>query len=141
MAKQSSKFVCQECGGQSPQWLGKCPHCGKFGTMVEEFDEPIVEVKGSIAVSPSKPTLLKDIKKENYERIKTGFKELDTVLGGGIVPKTQEEFVQSLERLASDDEYRRSLGDEGRSEACEKYKISKKVEQLESILYSLTSKK
>ena len=86
MAKQSSKFVCQECGGQSPQWLGKCPHCGKFGTMVEEFDEPIVEVKGSIAVSPSKPTLLKDIKKENYERIKTGFKELDTVLGGGIVP-------------------------------------------------------
>ena len=29
MAKSSSKFVCQECGGQSPQWLGKCPHCGK----------------------------------------------------------------------------------------------------------------
>lgn len=61
-------------------------------------------------------------------------------LGGGIVPNTQKEFVQSLERLASDDAYRQSLGDEGRREACEKYKISKKVEQLESILYSLTSK-
>ena len=61
-------------------------------------------------------------------------------LGGGIVPNTQEEFVQALERLASDDAYRQSLGDEGRKEACEKYKISKKVEQLEAILYSLTSK-
>ena len=61
-------------------------------------------------------------------------------LGGGIVPKTQEEFVQALERLASDDAYRMSLGEAGRREACEKYKISKKVEQLESILYSLTSK-
>ena len=61
-------------------------------------------------------------------------------LGGGIVPNTQAEFVQSLERLAADDAYRKRLGEEGRREACEKYKISKKVEQLEAILYSLTSK-
>ncbi len=85
MAKQSSKFVCQECGTYSPQWLGKCPACGKFGTMVEEFDE-VPSVKGSISVPPSKPTLLKDITKENYQRVKTGICELDTVLGGGIVP-------------------------------------------------------
>ena len=85
MAKKSSKYVCQECGGQSPQWLGKCPHCGKFGTMVEEIDET-PEVKGSIAVPTSKPTLLKNIEKEHYARIKTGLNELDTVLGGGIVP-------------------------------------------------------
>ncbi len=85
MAKKNSKFVCQECGTYSPQWLGKCPACGKFGTMVEEFEETI-EVKGSIAVPPSKPTLLKDITKENYQRVKTGLNELDTVLGGGIVP-------------------------------------------------------
>ena len=86
MAKQSSKFVCQECGGQSPQWLGKCPHCGKFGTMVEEFDEDFNNTDGTIAVPTSKPTLLKDIEKERYQRIKTGLNELDTVLGGGIVP-------------------------------------------------------
>ena len=61
-------------------------------------------------------------------------------LGGGIVPKKQDEFVKSLERLASDDAYRISLGEEGRKEACEKYKISKKVDQLEAILYSLTAK-
>lgn len=61
-------------------------------------------------------------------------------LGGGIVPNTQAEFVQSLERLAADDAYRKRLGEEGRREACEKYKISKKVEQLEAILDSLTSK-
>ena len=61
-------------------------------------------------------------------------------LGGGIVPTTQEEFVHALERLASDDALRQSLGEDGRREASEKYKISKKVDQLESILYSLTSK-
>ena len=85
MAKQSSKFVCQECGSISPQWLGKCPYCGKFGTLVEEIDSP-EQVKGSISIQTSKPTLLKDITKEKYERIKTGITELDTVLGGGIVP-------------------------------------------------------
>ena len=85
MAKVSTKFVCQECGSVSPQWLGKCPYCGKFGTLVEEVEAP-EQVKGSISVPTSKPTLLKDITKENYARIKTGMQEFDTVLGGGIVP-------------------------------------------------------
>lgn len=85
MAKISTKYVCQECGSVSPQWLGKCPYCGKFGTLVEETETP-EEVKGSISVPTSNPTLLKDIKKENYARIKTGINEFDTVLGGGIVP-------------------------------------------------------
>ncbi len=85
MAKISTKYVCQECGSVSPQWLGKCPYCGKFGTLVEEVESP-EEIKGSISIPTSKPTLLKDITKENYARIKTGMKEFDTVLGGGIVP-------------------------------------------------------
>lgn len=85
MAKTSTKYVCQDCGSVSPQWLGKCPYCGKFGTLVEEVESP-EEVKGSISVPTSKPTLLKDITKENYARIKTGINEFDTVLGGGIVP-------------------------------------------------------
>ena len=63
MAKISTKYVCQECGSVSPQWLGKCPYCGKFGTLVEEAESP-EEVKGSISIPPSKPTLLKDISKE-----------------------------------------------------------------------------
>ncbi len=85
MAKSNSRYVCQECGGASPQWLGKCPYCGKFGTMVEEVETPET-VKGSISIPSSKPTLLKDIVKEDYKRIPTGMGELDTVLGGGIVP-------------------------------------------------------
>ncbi len=85
MAKSNTKYVCQECGGASPQWLGKCPYCGKFGTMVEEIQTPET-VKGSISVPTSKPTLLKDIIKEDYKRISTGMGELDNVLGGGIVP-------------------------------------------------------
>ena len=85
MAKISTKYVCQECGSVSPQWLGKCPYCGKFGTLVEETETP-EQVKGSISIPTSKPTLLKDITKENYARIKTGMQEFDTVLGGGIVP-------------------------------------------------------
>ena len=85
MAKISSKFVCQECGTVSPQWLGKCPGCGKFGTLVEETDSP-EEILGSIAVATSKPTALKDIENQKFSRVSTGITELDTVLGGGIVP-------------------------------------------------------
>ena len=39
MAKSKSVYVCSECGAQSPQWLGRCPGCGKFGTLVEELTE------------------------------------------------------------------------------------------------------
>ena len=68
MAKITTKYVCQECGSVSPQWLGKCPYCGKFGTLVEETIAPEA-VQGSIAVAVTKPTALKDIKKEtlNFE--------------------------------------------------------------------------
>lgn len=85
MAKITSKFVCQECGTSSPQWLGKCPGCGKFGTMVEETVAPETAT-GSIAVATSKPTALKDIENQKFTRVSTGINELDTVLGGGIVP-------------------------------------------------------
>lgn len=85
MAKKSStKFVCQECGSISPQWLGKCPYCGKFGTLVEEI-EPEKQDSASWVV-PAKPVLLKDIEEQSFKRIKTGISEFDTVLGGGIVP-------------------------------------------------------
>ena len=84
--KSSSKFVCQECGSVSPSWLGKCPYCGKFGTLVEEVIEE--SVKTSIANKNNRPTPLSDIKPESYSRISTKIKELDTVLGGGIVPNS-----------------------------------------------------
>lgn len=61
-------------------------------------------------------------------------------LGGGMIARTQDEFVKALERLAADEEYRSKMGAEGRREALEKYRISKKVEQLEKILLSLIAK-
>ncbi len=87
MKKTSSKYVCEECGAVSPQWLGKCPTCGKFGTLIEEIIE---EVSTNKQVSQKKavPQSLNEIKKENYKRISTGIKEFDNVLGGGIVPQS-----------------------------------------------------
>ena len=86
MKKQTSKYVCQECGGISPQWLGKCPVCGKFGTLVEEIEEQVNAFGSSDKVTKAKPLALNEIKKEHLIRIKSGIDEFDTVLGGGIVP-------------------------------------------------------
>ena len=85
MKKNQSKFVCSECGGISTTWLGKCSFCGKFGTLVEEFDDTFND-KSSIAVISEKPKGLNEIEDKDYERISSGISEFDTVLGGGIVP-------------------------------------------------------
>ena len=85
MKKNQSKFVCSECGGISTTWLGKCSFCGKFGTLVEEFDDTFND-KSSIAVIGEKPKGLNEIEDKDYERISSGISEFDTVLGGGIVP-------------------------------------------------------
>ena len=85
MKKTVSKYVCTECGGVSPGWMGKCPICGKFGTLVEEIEEVIKDTK-TVATQFSSPKPLKDIEKEHIERFSSGIKELDNVLGGGIVP-------------------------------------------------------
>lgn len=85
MKKATSKYVCTECGGVSPAWLGKCPVCGKYNTLVEEIETP--QVLGKQAPTPTtRPKPLKDIEKERIERFSSGIKELDNVLGGGIVP-------------------------------------------------------
>lgn len=61
-------------------------------------------------------------------------------LGGGIVAYSQDDYIKNLERLATDEKYRKTLGEAGRKEACEKYRISKKVDRLEKLIYSITSK-
>ena len=84
--KNSSKYVCQDCGGISPQWLGKCPVCGKFGTLVEEIEESVSAFGKSEKLVTVNPTPLNDIKYETFKRVSSGIAEFDTVLGGGIVP-------------------------------------------------------
>ena len=84
MAKSTTQFVCNECGYTSPKWLGKCPDCGKFNTLVEEIVAP-EPVKKSAPRAIVRPVPLSKVEFERYERVSSGNGELDIVLGGGIV--------------------------------------------------------
>jgi len=82
MAKPAAvQHVCTECGTASGRWLGRCPGCGEFGTMVAEA--PVPRAGKSAARTPLR---LVDVVSEESERIPTGVPELDRVLGGGLVP-------------------------------------------------------
>ncbi|SDI91583.1 DNA repair protein RadA [Alteribacillus bidgolensis] len=92
MAKQKSKFVCQECGYESRKWMGRCPGCNQWNTMVEELEGPSVKSGGrkSLSTSPDgtrqQPQPITNVTGEREPRIDTSLKELNRVLGGGIVP-------------------------------------------------------
>ena len=82
MKREKSYFVCQECGYSNPKWMGKCPSCGAWNSMVEEKDLP----KTSSLATPYKPpqpilSWVEDLP----SRLTTGFSTLDEALGGGIV--------------------------------------------------------
>ncbi len=87
MSKIRTKYICSECGYESSGWLGKCPSCLKWNTLLEEVAEPeqASEIKHSLKdLPPAIP--LSDIDAAEGFRIGTGSAELDRVLGGGIVP-------------------------------------------------------
>lgn len=83
--KNSTKFVCQECGYSSPKWLGKCPGCSSWNTLVEEAD--IQPTKFSTVTSDEipQPKKLTEITATNELRYTTHSAELNRVLGGGVV--------------------------------------------------------
>lgn len=88
MAKIKSVFICQECGYESPKWLGKCPDCSKWNTMVEEVKSTEKEFKTKVNTAralDNMPKSIKDIKSGDKERYNTGLEELNRVLGGGLV--------------------------------------------------------
>lgn len=89
MMKSKVSFVCQECGYESPQWLGKCPECGAWNSLKEisrfigkDSDKPTSIGNSNQNVEPKR---LDQIKFQKKQRLLTGFAELDMVLGGGIV--------------------------------------------------------
>jgi DNA repair protein RadA/Sms len=91
MAKKKSLFECQACGFQSPRWLGKCTGCNQWDTLIELTTEQMkfVEETKKNTSNPSltqKAISITEIKQENITRFSSGSKELDLVLGGGIVP-------------------------------------------------------
>ena len=84
MAKVTVQFTCSECGTTSGRWLGKCPGCGAFGSLVEELHGSATE-RAEVAAA-RKPVLISSVRAEEAARISTGVAELDRVLGGGLVP-------------------------------------------------------
>ena len=82
--KNSTVFVCNECGYESSKWLGKCPACNNWNTFFEE--KAVVSSSGKDKKKErSEPVALNTVEKKTTIRIKTGTEELDRVLGGGFV--------------------------------------------------------
>ncbi len=80
--KGKKQFVCQQCSALAPKWMGRCPECGSWNSIVEESVSP---TKKLLAKYKS-PLQLHKIMYSESERLPTSIKELDRVLGGGIVP-------------------------------------------------------
>ena len=90
MAKTKTAYFCQSCGYESAKWLGKCPSCGQWNTFVEEIIEKTVTSVPTWKTETSsrklsKPSKVDEIQSSVERRILTGDKELDRVLGGGLV--------------------------------------------------------
>jgi len=89
MAKQpASIFVCQNCGAQSRKWLGQCPDCQEWNTLVEERFRPMAQAAAAASgyrSTEAKPVPYQEIEAQDDDRTSTQINELDRVLGGGIV--------------------------------------------------------
>ncbi|MCA1024382.1 DNA repair protein RadA [Halobacillus litoralis] len=89
MAKRKTKFVCQECGYETPKWMGKCPACHQWNTLVEEMSAPAANSRHvfqtSSTTAAAKPEKITQIKSQKEPRMPTDMPELNRVLGGGIV--------------------------------------------------------
>src|SRR5256884_7090894 len=87
---QNTIFICQNCGYQSRKWLGKCPECGEWNSLVEE--RVVTTKKGrtgnGFRLQEAKAVAYAEIESQNDTRIASGVTEFDRVLGGGIVPGT-----------------------------------------------------
>ena len=82
--KVKTEFICQQCGNISPKWLGRCPDCGSWNSFTEEAK---VKPTGGIALSQTKQAIpINQVEIVGQQRRSSGIRELDTVLGGGIVP-------------------------------------------------------
>jgi len=85
LSKVKTKFVCQQCGSEASKWLGRCPGCGEWNTMVEEVMVKKSETR--LAGMPAaKPKPISMVDTSAMPRLLTGVGEFDRVLGGGIVP-------------------------------------------------------
>ncbi len=87
MAKEKTNYCCSECGGVTPKWLGKCPHCNAWNTLIESVVESAAPARNRFAslAKTAAVATLGDIEATDLDRTPTGLEELDRVLGGGMV--------------------------------------------------------
>lgn len=83
MSRSSARYVCQVCGYDSPKWLGRCPNCGEWNSLVEEA--PAASKSAARQASSAQPISVADVTLPNETRAATGLAEFDRVLGGGVV--------------------------------------------------------
>ncbi len=86
-SKTKVVYICSECGYESAKWYGSCPGCGEWNTMLEDVKTTVSTKTGKsvTSLSAAKATSIKNISYTDEVRYKTGMKELDRVLGGGLV--------------------------------------------------------
>lgn len=86
MAALKTVYLCSECGAESRKWVGRCPGCGAWNTMLEEVEEkPAASARPMELPGGSEAAALPDVPMEDFGRATTGMSELDRVLGGGVV--------------------------------------------------------
>ncbi|WP_287129554.1 DNA repair protein RadA [Candidatus Cyanaurora vandensis] len=86
MPKIKTLFQCTNCGAESPRWLGRCADCGEWNTYVEQIVAPAHQPTSRKSTSPAQARSITQVSQEKYERLDSGYNELNRVLGGGIVP-------------------------------------------------------
>lgn len=90
MAKNRSQFICQQCGATYPKWVGRCENCGQWNSLIEQATDNVgnsAVARASHSGKVLKPQSMRSITIEDVvTRMKTGISDIDTVLGGGILP-------------------------------------------------------
>lgn len=88
MAKTKYHFVCQNCGYTAAKWMGRCPECGSWDSLTEEAEVSTKITKSYLPTNSEKikPRTVASVAKTKIERLNTGIREFDRVLGGGVVP-------------------------------------------------------
>lgn len=86
MSKKKTVYMCNECGAEFPRWSGRCSACNSWNTLVEMRIEKSTKSASPFTGFKSKPTVLSQLQSGNEIRFSSGVKELNRVLGGGIVP-------------------------------------------------------
>ncbi len=86
MAKARAQYLCQSCGAASPKWVGQCPDCGEWNTLVETLVTSAPRSRGMADAADGRVQRLSEVDSQDAPRTGTGLPEMDRVLGGGIVP-------------------------------------------------------